>query len=79
MDEEGTMLQLQQTRAHQQILPRQTKDNFLNSHRLNILSPILRSQPTKEDEFIAHIRSITTQMGPEEKEEFFDEAEKEGF
>ena len=30
-------------------------------------------------EFVAHIRSVTAQMGPEEKEEFLDEAEKEGF
>ena len=30
-------------------------------------------------EFIAHIRSITAQMGPEEKEEFLDEARKGGF
>ena len=55
MDEERTVLQLQQARAHQQILPRQMKDN-LND-----------------------IQSITAQMGPEEKEEFLDEAEKEGF
>ena len=30
-------------------------------------------------ELVAHIRSITAQMGPEEKEEFLVEAEKEGF
>ena len=30
-------------------------------------------------EFVAHIRSVTDQMGPEEKEEFLDKAEKEGF
>ena len=30
-------------------------------------------------ELVAHIRSITAQMGLEEKEEFLDEAEKEGF
>ena len=30
-------------------------------------------------ELVAHIRSVTAQMGPEEKEEFLDEAEKEGF
>ena len=30
-------------------------------------------------ELVAHIRSITTEMGPEEREEFLDEAEKEGF
>ena len=30
-------------------------------------------------EFVAHIRSVTVQMEPEEKEEFLDEAEKEGF
>ena len=30
-------------------------------------------------ELVAHIRSITAQMGPEEKEEFLDKAEKEGF
>ena len=30
-------------------------------------------------ELVAHIRSITDKMGPEEKEEFLDEAEKEGF
>ena len=30
-------------------------------------------------EFVAHIRSVTAQMEPEEKEEFLDEAEKEGF
>ena len=30
-------------------------------------------------EFVAHIWSITALMGPEEKEEFLDEAEKEGF
>ena len=28
---------------------------------------------------VAHIRSVTAQMGPEEKEEFLDKAEKEGF
>ena len=30
-------------------------------------------------EFIAHIRSITAEMDPEEREEFLNEAEKEGF
>ena len=30
-------------------------------------------------EFVAHIRSVTAEMGPEEREEFLDEAEKEGF
>ena len=30
-------------------------------------------------EFVAHIQSVTAQMRPEEKEEFLDEAEKEGF
>ena len=30
-------------------------------------------------ELVAHIRSVTATMGPEEKEEFLDEAEKEGF
>ena len=30
-------------------------------------------------EFVAHIRSITAEMDPEEKEEFLNEAEKEGF
>ena len=30
-------------------------------------------------EFVAHIRSVTAQMEPEEKEEFLNEAEKEGF
>ena len=30
-------------------------------------------------ELVAHICSVTAQMGPEEKEEFLDEAEKEGF
>ena len=30
-------------------------------------------------ELVAHIRSVTAQMGPDEKEEFLDEAEKEGF
>ena len=30
-------------------------------------------------ELVAHIRSVTAQIGPEEKEEFLDEAEKEGF
>ena len=37
------------------------------------------SRKTNPRELVAHIRSITTQMGPEEKEEFLDEAEKEGF
>ena len=30
-------------------------------------------------ELVAHIQSVTAQMGPDEKEEFLDEAEKEGF
>ena len=30
-------------------------------------------------ELVVHIRSVTATMGPEEKEEFLDEAEKEGF
>ena len=30
-------------------------------------------------ELVAHIQSVTAQMGPEEKEEFLDKAEKEGF
>ena len=30
-------------------------------------------------ELVAHIRSVTAQMGPDEKEEFLDKAEKEGF
>ena len=30
-------------------------------------------------ELVAHICSVTATMGPEEKEEFLDEAEKEGF
>ena len=30
-------------------------------------------------EFVAHIQSVTGQMEPEKKEEFLDEAEKEGF
>ena len=42
------------------------------------LSPAtLRKMNPKE--LVAHIRSVTAQMGPEEKEEFLDEAEKEGF
>ena len=57
------------------------KDNLLNNYRFNILPPILHFQPKKMNpkEFVAHIRSMTAQMGPEEKEEFLDEAEKEGF
>ena len=37
------------------------------------------SKKMNPKELVAHIRSITAQMGPEEKEEFLDEAEKEGF
>ena len=37
------------------------------------------SRKMNPKELVAHIRSVTTNMGPEEKEEFLDEAEKEGF
>ena len=42
------------------------------------LSPTM-SKKMNLRELVAHIWSITAQMGPEEKEEFLDEAEKEGF
>ena len=46
--------------------------------------PSYASSPTMSrrmnpKELVAHIRSVTATMGPEEKEEFLDEAEKEGF
>ena len=37
------------------------------------------SKKMNPKELVAHIRSVTAQMGPEEKEEFLDKAEKEGF
>ena len=37
------------------------------------------SRKMNPKELVAHIRSITAQIGPEEKEEFLDEVEKEGF
>ena len=37
------------------------------------------SKKMNPKELVAHIRSVTAQMGPEEKEEFLNEAEKEGF
>ena len=39
-------------------------------------NPLKKMNPR---EFVAHIRSVTAEMGPEEREEFLDEAEKEGF
>ena len=42
------------------------------------LSPAM-SRKMNPKELVAHIRSITAQIGPEEKEEFLDEVEKEGF
>ena len=42
------------------------------------LSPTA-SKRMNPKELVAHIRSVTATMGPEEKEEFLDEAEKEGF
>ena len=46
--------------------------------------PSYASSPTTSrrmnpKELVAHIRSVTATMGPEEKEEFLDEVEKEGF
>ena len=46
--------------------------------------PSYASSPTTSrrmnpKELVAHIHSVTANMGPEEKEEFLDEAEKEGF
>ena len=44
-------------------------------------SPLSYTPPKKMalKEFMAHIQGVTALMGPEEKEEFLDEAEKEGF
>ena len=43
------------------------------------LSPAATSRKINLKELVDHIRSMAAQMGPEEKEEFLDEAEKEGF
>ena len=51
------------------------------STRAYALTPSTSSPPKKMNakELYAHIRSLTAQMDDDEKERFYDKAEKEGF
>ena len=55
-----------------------TSTSSLTSLPSYVLSPTLQKKMNPK-ELVAHIHSVTAQMGPDEKEEFLNEAEKEGF
>ena len=62
--------------------PEKQKVSTSTSSSTSPLSYVLSPTPQKKmnpKELVAHIHSVTAQMGLDEKEEFLDEAEKEGF
>ena len=58
---------------------RASTSTFTSTPPLSYAPSPTTSRKMNLKELVAHIRSVTAQMKPEEKEEFLNEAEKEGF
>ena len=70
------MLWMWKTWASQPRLPREKEDDqSLYANPFHLFPP----KKMNAKELYAHIQSLTAQMDDDEKERFYDEAEKEGF